>query len=340
MRKTIQKLATVAIGLTLSWSPAQSQGRYVRLQGQIISSQPAADALPFHLDAYKITAGGQRQLVRLSRFSGPDYHLYLEVGHDHEVLIQMVDHPPHRVRIDAVHPATNAGDRLVMEQDFIVPAVANKPAIASTKPLPPPLPEIPVAPMDIEPEPDGLLLEWGDTAFVPPPAFAEAPIVPLFLAFEEAALDQELGGPIEAETPVRVAAYPPPPEDIRLESVEEKVLPASGVAASEVQGLRLIQTSQPSEAVETIGITTAVGAPEHPGVLRHLANTALPPAPRRARLRMPTAMVAGLTDGQETQSIARLSKGQEIQVIEYTTSDWWMVSYGAVIGWVQARYLE
>ncbi len=85
----------------LTHSTAEGQGRYVRLQGQILSSLPGAEAIPFHLDAYKITADGQRQLVRLSRFSGPDYHLYLEAGSEHEVLIQMLDHPPYLVRIEA-----------------------------------------------------------------------------------------------------------------------------------------------------------------------------------------------------------------------------------------------
>ena len=38
--------------------------------------------------------------------------------------------------------------------------------------------------------------------------------------------------------------------------------------------------------------------------------------------------------------LARLSVGMEIEVLERTTADWWMVAYRSKIGWVEARRLK
>lgn len=332
----MQKLTALAIGLMLVYCSAAGQGRYVRLQGQILSSLPGAEPAPFHLDAYKITEEGQRQLVRLSRFEGPDYHLYLEAGFDHEVLIQMVGHPPHSVQIKAIHPAPGATDRLVMEKHFIVPIAeeGTTPPIAGRAPSPPDLPEIAVRPMLIEAEPPGLLLVWGDTnaVMVPVPGYPEEQVLPLAIAFEEVGLLAGLGHPVEAGRQVHQTTFAAPPalpeEAVTPIYIEEERLPI------------LADTGQEFRVVATIEVAADRGAPEHPGMLQHVADAGLPPAPRRARLRNPANMVAGLAGDQQGQSIARLSEGQEIQVIEYTTPDWWMVAHGSVIGWVKSQYLE
>jgi len=122
--------------------------------------------------------------------------------------------------------------------------------------------------------------------------------------------------------------------------VEDEVLVSLDFGAPVEIDPVLIYTDQPSEVIVTIEVTTAEGAPEHPWVFQNVLDAALPRAPRRARLRMRTNIVAGLSDEQQHQAIARLAKGQEIQVIEYTTPNWWMVSYGSLIGWVESQYLE
>lgn len=338
MRKGIQKLAVLAFGLVLISAPASGQGRYVRLQGQILSSASDTETYPFHLDAYKLTGDGQRQLVRLSRFSGPDYHLYLEAGFDHEVLIQMLDHPPYTVLVKAIDPIPDATDRLLAEQDFLVPvAKRTTTPITSKAPAPPEFPEFEVSPMYIEAEPAGLLLTWGDTSTfaVPVPGYTKEQVEPLNIASEEA---------VRAGPPVRMTAYAVPlewPREVIVPiSIEDEVLSAAGYGSPLEENLGLIEAGGTPGIVATIGIRTREGAPEHPGMLKDVANAELPPAPRRARLRAPTNMVAGLTSIQQVQSIAHLSKGQEIQVIEYTTPEWWMVAHGSVIGWVRAEHLE
>ncbi|MCR9102013.1 MAG: hypothetical protein NXI25_18795 [bacterium] len=349
MRRKMQKLTALAIGLMFVYCSAAGQGRYVRLQGQILSSLPGAEPTPFHLDAYKITEEGQRQLVRLSRFEGPDYHLYLEAGFDHEVLIQMVDHPPHSVQIKAIRPAPGAADRLVMEKHFIVPIAqgGTTPPIAGRAPSPPGLPEITIRPMPIEAEPPGLLLVWGDTntVMVPVPGYPEEQVRPLAIAFEEAGLLAGLGHPVEADRQVPQTTFSAPPalpeETVTPMLIQEERLPVAdyGPAVAYTPPI-LADAGQEFQVVETIELAADRGAPEHPGMLQHVADASLPPAPRRARLRNPANMVAGLAGDQQGQSIARLSEGQEIQVIEYTTPDWWMVAHGSVIGWVKSQYLE
>lgn len=350
MRRKMQKLTALAIGLMLVCCSAAGQGRYVRLQGQILSSQPGAEPAPFHLDAYKITAKGQRQLVRLSRFAGPDYHLYLEAGFDHEVLIQMLDHPPHSVHIGAIHPIPAATDRLVMEKNFIVPLAEEdtRPPIASRAPSPPSLPEVTIRPMLINAEPPGLFLVWGDTnaVTVPVPDHPNEQVRPFEVTFEEEGLDTGLGYPVEAgpskhqasTSVLSPALYEEPVPSIFIE--EERLSSTDYGPPVAYSSVEPADTSQDFQVVATIKMATDREAPEHPGMLQHIADAGLPPAPRRARLRNPANMVAGLAGDQQRQSIARLSEGQEIQVIEYTTPDWWMVAHGSMIGWVKSQYLE
>ncbi|NRA51014.1 MAG: hypothetical protein HRU12_17955, partial [Phaeodactylibacter sp.] len=163
MKKALQHFAILAIGFSLTCTtPLLGQGRYVRLQGKVLSQQPESNIHSFHLDAYKITKDGQRQLVRLSRFSGPDYHLYLEAEFDHEVLIQMMDHAPYLVKIDGVASGADQTERLVLNQDFIVPV--NQPsgnAVASAKPKPPALPEAHITYLQVYEESGDLLEQWG-----------------------------------------------------------------------------------------------------------------------------------------------------------------------------------
>lgn len=299
------RCTAMALGLALlASSPLQGQGRYVRLQGTISSSGAESGAHVFHLDAYKINAAGQRQLVRLSRFAGPDYHLYLETGYEHEVLIQMAEHPPHRVHIDAIAAAAHPG-RLVLEKDFVVPVARDTPAVVQAWPVPPKVPEEAVSPMLIGIETADLLLDYGNPVpvAVQAPAWPKEPVVPLIIE-DEVLTGVDYGLPI-APAPVRIEAHP-----------------------------------SSYEVVATIEMTTAVEAPEHPGVFQKVVNAALPPAPRRARLLMRTSIVAGLDREQRAQSVVRLPKGQEVQIIEYTTPDWWMVSYGSLIGWVESRVFE
>jgi len=349
MRKKIQKLTALAVGLMLIYVSATGQGRYVRLQGQVLSSLPDANPTPFHLDAYKITEDGQRQLVRLSRFAGPDYHLYLEAGFEHEVLIQMLDHPPHSVYIQAIHPVPGAADRLVMEKDFVVPiaeGITTSP-ITSRAPAPPGLPEVTVRPIRIEAEPTGLWLVWGDTNAVvlPAPEYPKEQVRPLAVAFEETGLLADLGHPVNVGRQRHQATLSAPPalpeERVTPLSIEEEKLPPADYGDAIVQAPAVLANAgEAFQVVETIEVTADSDAPEHPGMLQHVAAADLPPAPRRARLRNPANMVAGLAGHQQGQSIARLSKGQELQVIEYTTPDWWMVAHGSIIGWVKAQYLE
>lgn len=346
MRKTIFTYAATVFGLALlTSSPLPGQGRYVRLQGVINSADTEAAPLPFHLDAYKITADGQRQLVRLSRFAGPDYHLYLETGYDHEVVIQMVDHPPHGVLIEALSPDTHS-ERLTLQKDFLVPADPGGGTIASARPEPPGLPKEEIHPVIIEAEVTDLFSDWGNPVLVraQPPALPMEEILPLSIAFEETDFSTDWGGTVQIEAPVRKAAYQPPPampaERILAMVVEDEVLPTLDFGELVEIDPAVIYTDQPSEAIATIEMTTALGAPEHPWVFQDVVDAALPRAPRRARLRMRTNIVAGLNDEQQHQAIARLAKGQEIQVIEYTTPNWWMVSYGSLIGWVESQYLE
>lgn len=343
----MQKLTALAIGLMLVYCSASGQGRYVRLHGHILSSMPGAESTPFHLDAYKISGDGQRQLVRLSRFAGPDYHLYLETGSDHEVLIQMVDHPPYLVHIPAIHPAPETTGQLVMEKNFLVPTAeeASIPAIASSAPLPPGLPEPKIHPILIEAEPPGLLLVWGDTNAVTVPVPNEL-VRPLEIAFEEEGLNTGLGYPVEAGLPRHQTSNSVPPPTLSEEPVssvfieEERLSSADYGPSVAHSSVELADTSQDFQVVATIKIATDRDAPEHPGMLQHITDAGLPPAPRRVRLRNPANMVAGLVGHQQGQCIARLPEGQEIQVIEYTTPDWWMVAHGSVIGWVKAQYLE
>lgn len=325
MRKTIHNCAFVAFGLALlASSPILSQGHYVRLEGVVKSQQSEAGVLPFHLDAYKVAADGQRQLVRLSRFTEPEYHLYLEAGCDHEIVVQMLGHPPHTVLIKAINPAADTGERLTLQKDFLVPAAPGSQAIASAPVAPPKVRIEEIRPVSIEVETADLFMEWGEPVLVAVPLPGE-PLSPVSVDFEETGFVTDWGSPVDIPVPL---------------VVEETTLPIGTYGASVKPMPGLINSGQTTQVVATFGITTIVGAPEHPGTFQRVINAALPPAPRRVLLRRPANIVAGLHSGQQSQAIARLPKGQELQVIEYTTPDWWMVSYGSVIGWMEARYLE
>ncbi len=43
---------------------------------------------------------------------------------------------------------------------------------------------------------------------------------------------------------------------------------------------------------------------------------------------------------RNSRVIARLSTGMEIEVLERTTAEWWMVAYRSKIGWVETRLLK
>ena len=341
------RCTAMVFGLALlAFSPLQGQGRYVRLQGTISSSGADSGAHTFHLDAYKINAAGQRQLVRLSRFAGPDYHLYLETGYEHEVLIQMAAHPPHRVHIDAIAAAPAPG-RLVLQRDFVVPVGRDTPAVAQARPVPPEVPEEVVTPMLIGIETADLLLDYGNLmpVAVQAPAWPKEEVAPLPIAFEETLTPAAWGHFIETRAPVPEIKRSPPTEEPLAPVVpliiEDEVLTGVDYAPPAAPSpVRIEAPLSSHEMVATIEMTTAAEAPEHPGVFQKVVNAALPPAPRRARLLMRTSIVAGLDREQRAQSVVRLPKGQEVQIIEYTTPDWWMVSYGSLIGWVESRFFE
>ncbi len=211
----------------------------------------------------------------------------------------------------------------------------------------PGLPNVKIDPIIIESEPSGLLVVWGDTNVVVPPvpAYPKARIELVNIAFKEDDLPTHFGGAPEMTTPAKAVAYAAPPpipvERITPVFIEEtEPLPPFDYGAA-IYELSIQAAGRPyPEIVATVGISAEAGGPGHPGMLQYVAEAELPPAPRRARLHTPANMVAGLTGDQQKHSIARLSKGQELQVIEYTTPEWWMVSYGSVIGWVKAHYME
>lgn len=343
MRKTKHTQTAIILGLILlGLSPLPGQGRYVRLQGAIKSSKAEAALLPFHLDAYRVAPDSQRQLVRLSRFTGPGYHLYLEAGYDHEVVIQMIDHPAYKVRIEAIKPSADT-ERLVLQKDFVVPL-----SESNTHPMPPAIPEEAVVPVLVGSEDAPLFEAYGDTSLIAVqlPPLPKGEVLPVAIPFEEELWDTDFGKPVSAEAPVRAVAYSRPPAVAPEPVVPMMVKEETGSDLSSDYGSSVAREPvwigiDPSpDIVATIEMTTAIDAPEHPYVYREVVKARLPPAPRRVRLRMPASLVAGLGGGQQKQLVVHLPEGREVQIIEYTTPEWWMVSYGSLIGWVESQYLE
>lgn len=79
----------------------------------------------------------------------------------------------------------------------------------------------------------------------------------------------------------------------------------------------------------------------HGGEANLLPETAaLPPVPRRAASPNPLDIVEGLRGQSLQRVLLQLPAGQAIDILEYTTADWWMVGHGNLIGWAKAADLR
>lgn len=66
----------------------------------------------------------------------------------------------------------------------------------------------------------------------------------------------------------------------------------------------------------------------------------LPPVPRRAASPKPLDIVEGLRGQSLHRVLLQLPAGQAIDILEYTTADWWMVGHGNLIGWAKAEHFR
>lgn len=67
------------------------------------------------------------------------------------------------------------------------------------------------------------------------------------------------------------------------------------------------------------------------------AGPELKPTPRLGRVKSASLLRYSLTDERVIQKVP---SGAALRVLEYTTKDWWMVSYRGEIGWIPAVRLE
>lgn len=119
-------------------------------------------------------------------------------------------------------------------------------------------------------------------------------------------------------------------------AIPQLVAPAGAVEAEvSAEAPRL-----PVVAVSEVPDARQEGQPTDPRYFKSVVRTDMPPTPRRARLRRGARVVAGLHGKSREEVIARLSAGQVLRIVEYTTPEWWMVAHGALFGWVRAASFE
>mgnify|MGYP006267372273 CR=1 FL=1 len=274
IRTAPSKYAWITASLLLSSLtalPAQPvPPNYVRLEGSVSSMDPGLESEAYHLDAYRISEGGKRKLVRTNRFSTPAYHLYLEANAAYEIVINRYGHAPFSAKLtpELLRPARGQ----VLQQDW------------QLQPLQP--------------------------AAAAPPTPAAPPVSPMAVS----ELTEDF---VEAAGPA-VPRLAPPASEVPPEA-------ASGLPAVALAGLPKARHD---------------GQPTDPAFFKSAVRTELPPTPRQERLRMEAKMIAGLYGEAQGEVIARLPAGQALQVIEYTTPEWWMAAHGALIGWVRASSFE
>lgn len=88
---------------------------------------------------------------------------------------------------------------------------------------------------------------------------------------------------------------------------------------------------------EEVGSPRQADSHRHDGGASLLPETAaLPPVPRRAASPNPLDIVEGLRGQSLQRVLLQLPAGQAIDILEYTTADWWMVGHGNLIGWAKA----
>lgn len=308
VRGTIKWL--IFLGGCLSSGAVAAQSAYVKIAGQIEAEAKDGGALPvFHLDVYTVSPAGKRTLERTGRIIGAQFYTYLKVGHAHELIVQMEGYEPLTIALSAGQ-TRQAVDTPLMLSPGLQPVSGELqafspqgPAIESRK-LPKKAPE---KWQELPPQPMPLVFEEAfepsDTLLSTPPTFTDTL---LFVEGEEMPLLEE-----------------PPPLPLLITMGEEAFQPLD----------EEVEESQPQAEP---GL-----APLAIQQYWNITAADLPPAPRMSRAQEPTILVRGLDEAGLKAVLKKLEPGSTLEILEYTTAEWWMVAVGEeLIGWAPAAALE
>lgn len=304
----------IFLGGCLSSGAVAAQSAYVKIAGQIEAEAKDGGALPvFHLDVYTVSPAGKRTLERTGRIIGAQFYTYLKVGQAHELIVQMEGYEPLTIALTA-DQTRQAVDTPLMLSPGLQPVSGapqaaplafgpQGPAIESRK-LPGKAPEKWEEP---SPQPMQLVFEESfepfDTLLSAPPTFLDTI---LFVEGEEMPLLEE-----------------PPPVPLQITMGEEPFQPLDEQV--EESQLRAEPALAPLAIQQYWNITAAD----------------LPPTPRMSRAQEPTILVRGLDEAGLKAVLKRLEPGSALEILEYTTAEWWMVAVGEdLIGWAPAAALE